>query len=79
VKDGETGWITEFDAAEAIRRVTQIAVERTLRGRLGSAARHLVNTRYSTTFAERTFGAQIEWVFGSAAIARERTPEAVTA
>ncbi len=63
VLDGETGFLTGFDAAAIARAVGSIVADRQLRDRLSAAARNLIETRYSFAAAEALFWTEFEKTF----------------
>ena len=68
VLDGETGYLTGFDADEIAKTVGSIVADRPLRDRLAAGARRLIETKYSFAAAEALFWAEFDKTFS-----REKT------
>ncbi len=54
VKDGVTGFLTGFDAAEIASRITQVVTDRSLRDTLSANARAMAEAEYATEVFART-------------------------
>ena len=68
VRDGETGYLTGFEAAAIAKAVGSVVADRPLRDRLAAGARRLIETKYSFAAAEALF-----WVEFDKTFAREKT------
>jgi glycosyltransferase involved in cell wall biosynthesis len=63
VLDGETGYLTDFDAEEIAKAVGSIVADRPLRDRLAAGARRLIEAKYSFAAAEALFWAEFDKTF----------------